>query len=110
MLRAGELTERADILAKQRTPDVGPGQTVTWLAIPDGTDVPFRIRAAATRPLARLAGGAQTEAQLYDVTCRYRTDVTTSHRLAWDGRVLQIHGVVDPDGSRLELALSCSEV
>jgi SPP1 family predicted phage head-tail adaptor len=47
---------------------------------------------------------------MYDVRMRYRSDVTTAHRLAWDSKTLQIHGVADTDGRRRELLLTCSEI
>lgn len=44
----------------------------------------------------------------YKITLRYRSDLQVQNqRLAWDGRVLQIESVVDPDYRREWLELNC---
>lgn len=46
----------------------------------------------------------------YQVTIRWRDDVTPRHRLLYGTRVLNIQSVVDPNETRKMLLLQCREV
>ena len=53
----------------------------------------------------------QTQAEVTtNVRIRYRSGVTTDHRIVYGTRTLRIEAVADEEGRRRELVLRCTEV
>lgn len=53
--------------------------------------------------------GREVVATTHTVTIYWRDDVTELNRLTWNGKVLDIKRVIDPDGKRTWLELMCEE-
>lgn len=106
MVRAGTLRERITINAKRTTivtndsgEDITPYDVViaqTW-----GEVKPLTQR---EQSIAKTAGSTAT----YQITTRYRTDVTNEHRIVWGSHTLSIDGIV-PDERKRQLTISCKE-
>jgi SPP1 family predicted phage head-tail adaptor len=105
-VQIGRLREPITIKARATTTDVGPGKTVAWTTTIATPRACIEPKATREQPQA----GATTATAAYDVTIRYRTTVTTAHRITWGTKTLQIHGVTNPDGRRIWSLLDCSEV
>lgn len=60
----------------------------------------------------RFLGGASREQATvsHTVRIRYRGGLVPKMRLLWEGRLLDIESIIDPDGRRRELVLLCHEV
>lgn len=46
----------------------------------------------------------------WTIGIRYRADVTTKHRVVYDGRTFEVRAVTDEDQRRRYLLLACDEV
>ena len=109
-MQIGDLRERVVIQQNTTTTDTQGGRASAWgtLATVWAAVVPMRASEAL---VLREAMGSQGA---YDVTMRYRTDVTPKMRLSWtpyngSAKTLEIHGVQpSPDASML--MLSCAEL
>jgi SPP1 family predicted phage head-tail adaptor len=102
---AGEKRTQVRIEKTVTTPDGQGGQTVTWA-----------LRAvvfAHERPLngTEALRAAQVTAVLSTVLeIWHRTDISVKDRVLIGSRVLQIESYADPDDTRTELYLTCSEI
>lgn len=104
MGRIGQLHERVVIQQATETTTTAPSSTVTWSTV----DTVW----ARVEPLMaseRIQAQAMQSTASYRVTIRYRTDVTTTNRLTWDGKTLQIHGVTKVGGRDVYLEMLCGE-
>ena len=100
MSGAGDLRERVTIETATRTGDGAGGEVVSWTAL-----------ATVWANVQSLSGTEVTEAERaeargqYNVTIRFRDDVTAAMRLQWRGEVLNIRNVRDGDGRRRRLIM-----
>ena len=86
------------------TSDSGGGFTQTWAEL----DVLWaRLRALSAKEL--IAAGAQEGQVMYDVTIRYRSDVTTANRILIGSRTFNITGVMNPEDLNETLILRAVE-
>lgn len=105
----GSLTERVAITQDTKTPDTQGGRSASESTL---ATVWARVRPLSGRELMQ-AQAVSSEVQ-YEVTIRYRADVTPQMRLTWTpyqgaaARTLQILAV--RQGERDALLLDCGEV
>ena len=102
-MRSGRLNHR--IALQSRATTVGASGTPTG-----GWSQVLSMR-ASVEVLEAKEGyeGAQNTARLtHEVIIRYRSTVESGMRVVWEGRVLEIHGVI-PDAKRTMLKLKCEE-
>lgn len=53
-----------------------------------------------------FAGFSQTEAEVdYAIKMRWQSGITTEHRITWDGKVLDIQGIQNPDQRKCEMLI-----
>lgn len=99
-LAAGKRNRRITIQSSTRVSDGKGGQIVSWsdLITVWGQMIPLRGQEALAQVVVKSV-------QLWKVTIRYRTGITTQHRLVHDGKVLNIRSCEDPDGTRAELVI-----
>lgn len=101
MLRAGTLREQISITAPPSQLDEMGEATGPWtlLAI---------VRASVRLVQNTEQNGPQgsTTQPTYEITIRYREDVSPRHRLIWRGQTLDILSIADPDGRREQLAIT----
>jgi len=94
------MRERVTIEAATRAGDGAGGEVVTWAPL-----------ATVWAEVAALSGAEIVEAERvvargqYDVTIRFRDDVTAQMRLVWRGQALNIRNVRDKDGRRRRLTI-----
>jgi SPP1 family predicted phage head-tail adaptor len=104
MIRSGELRQRVTLQVSV------PATDPRWGAVEDWQDVDEVwakvVPRAATE--ATEAKGQQTQTT-YDVTMRYRPDVTSKLRLVWQGRTLEIVSVIDVEARKRELSIEAVE-
>ena len=102
----GKLRDRISILTTG-------GKTQNKYGEEESVDVPIATvwgRVMMGRPAERYISDARHGEITAVVHIRYRTDVTTHHRLQWGNRVLEIAGTpFDPDGRRCWLEIHCHE-
>lgn len=103
-MNAGALRERVTLQAPVRTPDGAGGADVTWS---DVATVWASVMALSGRE--RPAGERMEARRIVQVLIRYRSDVTATKRLLWQGRVLDIRTMCDIDGKRHTLMIDCEE-
>lgn len=102
--RIGKLRERVTLERMERTPDGFGGATVSWSQV---ATCRAEVISFAGREQQRAA---RTERRSpWRVVTRYREDATSSMRILWRGRTLDIQSVIDPDGERRWLAMDCVE-
>lgn len=101
----GDLRDRVTLQEAVATDDGMGGQSITkWKPIGD-------VWAAVSMGggSERLQGEQITASASVSVQTRWRSDISTAHRLIWRDRTLQIHGVLE-DSHKRSLTLTCSEV
>ncbi len=93
----GQLTEEIEILEKASVDDGQGGRITQYVGIPNGFEwARIRRLSASERRSAQQSG---SPAQ-YEVTIRYRDDLTAAHRLRWVGKRRHPTG---PDEVHLEI-------
>lgn len=103
-MQAGRLRHRVTIQAATITQD-SRGQTVeTWA---DVVTVWARCRQVSGRE-ATLARQLHAEAE-WRIDMRFRTGVTTQHRLVHGAHTLEILSLIDPDNRKRELTILAKE-
>ncbi len=98
----GRLRRRVVIEERTRTPDAGGGAVETWS--------PRATVWAWVKPIdgsERVSAEQRQSGARYDITIRYRTDVSLAHRMRLDGVPLSIHAIKDPNDHRHWLVLTC---
>lgn len=103
---AGDLDKRVTLQVSSESVDAGGwGEaTETWR---DVQKLWASIDTGGSREFYRASQVVATMTHL--VTIRYRTDVTTKHRLKYKTRVLNIGGIENPGEHNVMLRLSCTE-
>ncbi|MGV8996394.1 MAG: phage head closure protein [Parvibaculaceae bacterium] len=100
MSGVGAMRERVAIETATRTSDGAGGEVVTWVPL-----------ATVWAEVQSLSGTEVTQAERaeargqYNVTIRFRDDVTAAMRLVWRGQALNIRNVRDGDGRRRSLII-----
>ena len=103
-IRTGDLNRRITLQARNTALDTWGQQTTTW------TDL-----LTCWASIAPLSGRelelakAINAAISHEITILYRPGVTASHRAVYQGRVLNIEAVLDPNMAHEVLQLMCSE-
>lgn len=105
-LNAGDLRHRVTLRTRpQPQPTDGYGAAVESGSL--AAEVWAQVRTLSARELV-LAQQQAAEASVA-VTIRWRPDVDRFHQVVHGLRVLNIVGVVDPDGRKEQLDLTCTE-
>ncbi len=99
-----ELRHRVDLLEPVETDDGAGGRIVTW-----ATRDTVWAQVVSLKGKEKQRAEAQTAESPYSVTLRYRADVSSDMRVAFDGLMLDISSVADPDGRRRWLVCTCIE-
>lgn len=78
----------------------------------DGSPASWKvsIEPATARDLERITAGTVIAQASHVVDGAYRSDVTTGSRLVFNGRILNVLGVANPEERNLETVAVCSEV
>lgn len=120
-MEAGDLRDRVVIQKRDTTADTKGGRATSWVDLvteSDQSDRQTRLP-AKVRPLStseRLQAASIGALLQYEVTLRYRLDVTEKMRALWTPyrsaatKTLEIHGVQPVDGGRMFVVLTCSEM
>ncbi len=106
VIRAGTLNERIAIESPVRTQNSVGEETTTWATFATvWADVQ---QASGTE---RFMSGADViqATGVYDITVRYRIDLTTQMRIQWRGRTMNILSI-DPRRADGELRILCQAV
>lgn len=96
----GMLRHRITIEAPSATDDAGGGRAISWEAF---AAVWARIEQTGGRQLVR-AGELEPQTE-YRLTIRHRPGLRAGMRANWNGRLIEITGVADPDGRGRMLVL-----
>lgn len=101
----GAMRERVAIYSQAQTVDEVGDITTTWTQVATCW--------ARMEPLSanqvELAG-RDDAIRRYQMTVRYRTDITTNSRITWRGRRFDVQGVTDPTEQRVFLTVYLSEI
>lgn len=103
-MRAGSLHQVARFQARSTSQDSYGAQLTTWTT--------FATEPVALLPLEGrelLAAAAIRPEVTVEIQLRYRGDITAQHRALIDGKIYNIHGVIDVDSRRWMLKLQCSQ-
>ena len=100
----GEMRQLASLEAATRVPDEGGGATLAWTQLAQ-VWCAIRPRSGAED----LASDRLVPTLRHDVWMRWRDGVSPDMRLTLGDRVLAIAAVMDPDGRRQFLRLTCEE-
>lgn len=103
-LRSGELNRRITIQQRATSTDSYGQQATTWADVLSCW--------AAIEPLdgrELLLAQAINAEVTHRLTVRYRTGITAAMRATYQGRLFNIHAVLDPDTAHVALQLLCSE-
>lgn len=106
---SGRRKHRVQLANPSVSPDGEGGVTTTYVALS-----PEYVYAAITQATAwnleRIAGNTVTATATHVVTFPYHAQVTTKTRITYNGRVLQVTGIVNPGERNIETVCVCSEV
>jgi len=103
---AGRLREKVEIQSPTVSQNTDGEPSITWATIAGG-----RVWAA----VEPLSGNEAMIAQqvnagiTHRVRIRYRSDVTTKHRLSYRSRILDINSIVNVDERREQIEMLCTE-
>lgn len=108
MLKAGELTDRVTLLSPTVT-QADDGQPLLSWSNPT-TIGPLWAKVEELGGRETRRGEQIVSEHSHRVTIRYRTGLTSSMRVTWGSRTLEVDGLpTDPEGLRAELILMCRE-
>ena len=113
-MHAGELRDRITLLTKTSSTDAQGGLLVTWAPLTTAATVWASVRPATAAE--RVQDTTVSAAVAYQVSIRYRSDVTPTMRCTWRPYratadvTLEVHGVTPLDGDREFLVLACGVV
>lgn len=106
-MRSAKLRHRVTIQAKTTTADGYGGTVETWADVSGLVLVAASVEPLQGRELVNAqAVFAETTTRF---TLRYRAGITPAHRIAFGGKVYNIHGLVDLKMKHLELVIMASE-
>lgn len=104
MLRAGDLNRQVALQSRSVTRDGFGQEAVDWSTF---ATVMAKIKPLSGRELD-LARAINRETT-HEVTVRYRTNLTTAHRVVYQGRNYNIHSILDEEMRHEYLVLSVGE-
>lgn len=100
-LKAGSLNRRVSIEVLESTPNGSGGFYSAWVPL-----MTVWAEVIALRGGEALVQNVQRSTQLFRVTIRWRSDVTSANRLMLDGRAMNIISCEDVDGRRESLVMT----
>lgn len=102
---AGAMRERVTIYAQTQNADDAGDISTTWTEV---ATCWARMRPLSANQVERA--GRDDAIRRYQMTIRYRTDVTTNSRVIWRGRRFDVNGVSDETEQRQFLTVFLSEL
>jgi SPP1 family predicted phage head-tail adaptor len=103
-IRVGDLQRQVTIQTRTATQDTFGQQSVAW------TDMVATW--AAIEPLSGrelLAAEAVAAEVTHQVVIRYRTGISAANRIVYQGRIFDVHSVIDENMNHRKIVLLCSE-
>ena len=104
-MRAGTLRHVVTIQAPAVTKNTRGAEVVTWSTL---ATVRADVRTLSAREL--VANDQVTPIAQHLITLRYRTGITTKHRVLWGTRYFGITSVLETDNRLRSLTLACTEI
>lgn len=104
-MNIGKMRHRITIQYRDTTADGGGGTSATWKQLGKTYWAYFRVKSAAERFQAQR----NKEQKTYVATIRYRSDVTTAHRVKFGDRYFNIIEVKNLDERDEFMDLVCVE-
>lgn len=105
LANVGALRERVSIQSQAQTVDEAGAISTTWTEV---ATCWARMKPVSMKQL--LLAGRDESVRTYMMTIRYRTDLTTAHRVVWRGRRFDVQGVNDPTEQRQFLECMLREI
>lgn len=102
MLGAGQLNRRITIQRPSRADNAHGGAVTSWMDVTGAWAQMIPLRGGEALQEAVLR-----DVQLWKVTIRFRTEVSTDWRILFKGEALNIRTCADPDGRRRWLVMTC---
>ena len=110
-MRTGKLRQRVTLQQGTASQNSFGESVITWSTLATvWADVAPPMTVAQRERFAQ--GGDQMQARVnYQARMRYRAGISpATNRIIWEGRTLEIEGVLDPDGRNREMIALCYEV
>lgn len=104
-MRAGTLRHVVIIQAPVVTKNARGAETITWSTM---ATVRADVHTLTGREL--VANDQVTPMAQHMITLRYRTGITTKHRVRWGDRYFGIVAVLETDNRMRNLTLACTEI
>lgn len=101
----GPMRERVSIQLQAQTVDSAGAITTTWTEV---AACWARMKPVSMQQL--LLAGRDESVRTYMMTIRYRTDITTTHRIVWRSRKFDVQGVNDPTEQRQFIECQLREI
>jgi SPP1 family predicted phage head-tail adaptor len=109
-MQAGLLRKRITFQQRTISRNSYGEQVFTWSnVVTVWADVRMPVQADTTEREEGPVNQVQATV-LYDIDIRYRSGLDTTMRVLYEGRALDIHSIMDPDGRRQRLRLRCLAV
>ena len=89
-LSVGKMRERIVIQSQGRTTDLGGGAAVAW-----STVATTWARIVPSSGSESFSGMQVTNTNTFEITMRYRTNITTTNRILWGSRTFNIRSVIN---------------
>lgn len=105
-MQTGRLRERLTIQEETVTRDGSGEELRTWGTV---ATVWGQILPGTPNERFQAAAGQRVAEVSHRVRIRFREGITPKMRILWETRILEILGVVDPDGKRSTTYLLCTE-
>lgn len=101
------LRETITLQRENATQDAHGQSVPTWTNVDDSV----RAEVRQISGFESTQSGQQIATLSYDVTMRYRSDITVTpqHRFKWGERLLNVTSAIDPDGFKKILICRCLE-
>lgn len=101
---AGRLRDRVTIRREVNTKNARGGLDRSWTTL--GSEIPAEVRSINGREA--VIGSVLQGVAHFQVTLRYRSDVSVADQLVWNGRELNVHSAEDRLGDRRWLMIHAS--
>lgn len=105
-MQSGRLRERVTIQYESKTRDTSGEELINWL---DEATVWAQVLPGSSSERFQAAAGQRVAEVTHTVRIRYRPGLTPKKRFLWEGRILKIQGITDPEGRTRVLVIPCSE-
>lgn len=101
----GAMRERVTLYAQTQTVSTAGDITTTWAEL-----ATFWARVQPLSATQIMLAGRDDAVRRYEMTIRYRSDVSTNSRIMWRGRRFDVTGVTDETEQRVFLSVLLLEI